>query len=136
MDFLPRDAGGRQIETSLDEGGRRRRVGTDMRQRHDLDLPLLARGRFQRRAALLQGRVGHVRAVAHLAMRIEQFLALRGECLIDLAEQFLRPRRRLQALQVAFDAVEIGDVDRGVETPVRRQRIAVGVGQAQHGADA
>ena len=136
VDFLPRDAGGRQIETTLDESRGCRGIGADMRQRHYLDLPLFGRRGFQRRAALLQGRVGHVRAVAHLAMRIEQFLALRGECLIDLAEQFLRPRRRLQALQVAFDAVEIGDIDRGVETPVRRQRIAVGVGQAQHGADA
>ncbi len=60
----------------------------------------------------------------------------RAFCLVDPAEQVLRPARRLQCRQRALDLVQRVRVDRGVVAQVQRQRRAEFVEQVEPCADA
>ena len=70
---------------------------------------------LERRARLLARGLRHVRAVAFLAVLLEQLLAARRLLAIDGAEDVLGPARRAQQLQRVLDALQAGDVHRAAE---------------------
>jgi hypothetical protein len=134
--LLRREAGLRQVHRAVDEVHRRRRVGAHLGDRHDRHLPQGVRIRPERVEVGPHRRRVVERPVAVPTVLLEESAPALGLRPIDRPEDVLRPPRRLEALQVRLDAVQVLHEDGGAEALGGRQGAPEAVEQVDARPDA